>query len=448
MVLVILGAAAGYGSWSYRNAEDHRRQARAELDDRDFERAKTDLRAYLAARPNDAEAHFLLAQACRRARVEDFAESHRQLDEARRLGWSAMPLALESAMLDVQENGAVGDRELRLRSYLDSNSDGAELVLESLARGCLLLNNLEEANGWLNAWVARAPDDWFPRLWRGSLFAYKSHANLAIADFEFILKKKPADEETRKRLGLVLVESGYDYEAALKYLESYRRNHADDVDALVGIAQCQRNLGRSEAAETLLQPVVAAHPDHVNALLTLALVESDRGNDAKALELLRRLEPLARQYREPEELKALCRLDPVPVHADVSHQTRTVLNLQASCLRRLGRTEEADRYEAEGEQAAADFDQLKKALAEQNDKPIDAPYLDKVGALYLRIGMADAGKTYFERALKKRPDDAIAHRGLADYYESRGDPDSRRLAEEHRRLAAPAGTDRLRPQDK
>ena len=37
---------------------------------------------------------------------------------ARRLGWPELELALESAMLDIQENGVSGDREARLRPYL------------------------------------------------------------------------------------------------------------------------------------------------------------------------------------------------------------------------------------------------------------------------------------------------------------------------------------------
>ena len=437
--LCAVAAAGGYFFWTYWDAEDHRRQALTAMDDRDFERAQSHLHAFLAARPDDAEAHFLLAQACRRARVEVFPEAHRSLQEARRLGWPGVDVARESMMLEIQEQGADDDRTAALRPTLDSGgAAAAALALEALTRGCLLDNRLTEANAWLNAWVDLAPDDWYPRLWRGALFAYTGHANLAVADFDCVLKKRPGDEEVRKRLGLALTESGYDYAAALKYLESYRRRSQDDADALVGIAQCQRSLGRPEEAEAVLRPVVAAHADHVDALLTLALAESDRGDDRDALQQLRRLEPLARQYHEPEELERLRRLEPAPDHADISHRTRTVLNLLATVLRRLGRIDEARRYEAEVEQAAADYEELKKALAENSERPHDGACLDRVGVLYLKIGMTDAGKACLEQALRVNPDDPVAHRALADYYAGRDDPDSRRLAAEHRRLAGSA----------
>ncbi len=233
----------------------------------------------------------------------------------------------------------------------------------------------------------------------------------------------------------MLVQSGYDYKKALQYLESCPRGGPDDADVLVGIAQCRRALGRSDAAEALLRQVAAAHPDHADALLTLALVEVDRGDDPAALTWLRGLEPLVRRSHEPEDLARLRRLDPTPDHADVSHLMRATFNLFAAVLGRLGRNEESRRYEREAEQAATEFEDLKKTLRERDQRPRDVAVLDKLGALYLRLGMDAEGVVVLKRVLREKADDPQAHRALADYYAGRDDPESRRLAEEHRRLA-------------
>jgi hypothetical protein len=47
----------------------------------------------------------------------------------------------------------------------------------------------------------------------------------------------------------------------------------------------------------------------------------------------------------------------------------------------------------------------------------------------------EQGVEALERALQENADDPAAHQALADYYESRDDPESRRLAAFHRQLA-------------
>jgi tetratricopeptide (TPR) repeat protein len=406
-------------AWRQGEAGRHLRQARQALADCDFERARSHLNDYLAGRPDDAEGQFLLAQVGRRAREEDYPQARQHLEAARRLGWSRLDTALEGVMLDFQEHGAAGDSEAALRRYLESGGQSERLVLEALARGCLRDNRLDEATAFLHTWVRRYPDDWYAHFWRGAVLEYLAKPNLAIPDYRFVLEKRPGDEEVRLRLGLMLAQSGYDFDEALGHLESYRRGRPDDPDALVGIAFCRRQLQQPEAAEGLLRQVVAAHPDHAEALLNLALLDMDRGNDKEALGWLLRLEPLARQPREAEELERLCRLVPVPNHADHSHNVRTVLVLLAKVYARLGQDAEARRCQAEAEQVAADYDEMRKTLSAVRARPDDMDLLRKLGTLYLRLGLADNGVACLERVLQKRPADPLAQRTLAEYHAGR-----------------------------
>ncbi|HVS35463.1 MAG TPA: tetratricopeptide repeat protein [Gemmataceae bacterium] len=436
--LCLAAAWGGWCIWKVWQIDDLRRQALAAMDDRDFETAQARLKAYAAARSKDGEARFLLAQAHRRARVELLDQAHDDLYQARHLGYTGEDVDLESALLDVQENGPSPQRAAVLQRCLDGGGSKEALALEALARGCIAQNRLADANAWLNRWIGRAPDDWYPRLWRGAIFEYMNEAGPALADFEFARQKRPQDEEIRMRVGLMLARSGLDCSTALQYLEPYSQTHPEDVDVVVALARCHRVLQQPAEAEALLRPVVAAHPDNVDALLTLALVESDHGDDAGALEQLRRLDPLVRQSRPPSLLPRLRRAAPVLNHVDMPERKRVVFGLFVTILGRMERTEEAKKYLAEVDRLDAMMKELDQCSKQFQQNPQDVAALDKVGTLYLQVGMPEEGAAVLERVLKMKPDDLAAHRALAEYYESSDDPEMRRQADQHRRFVEAA----------
>ncbi|HVS40356.1 MAG TPA: tetratricopeptide repeat protein [Gemmataceae bacterium] len=441
VVLLVFCAAAAVGGWflwNWRKTDDLRRQALAAMADRDFETAKGHLQAYLAARPKDGEARFLLARAFRQARTEDFDQAGDNLYEARRLGYSGDDAALEAVLLDIQEHGPSAERMTLLQPCLEGGGAGEALGLEAMARGCIRQIRMAEAIGLCNRWVELAPDDWYPRLWRGALYEYMNQASLAAVDFDFVRQKRPADEAIRVRTGLMLSLSGLDYNRALSYLEPYRRDHPEDMDVVVAVARCQRMQQHFAEAEALLKPIVAAHPDAVDALLTLALVESDRGDDQAALGLLQRLEPLVRRSHSAAPLARLRRLEPVVDRVDAPKRSKDVFTLFGTVLSRLGRTEEAKLYLAEADKIDKLSQELTIALDDYHRKPQDVAVMEKVGTLSLRVGMVEEGAGVLERLLQMKPDDLAAHQALAEYYGSSDDPELRRLAEPHRRFLGTA----------
>ncbi|HEY7156166.1 MAG TPA: tetratricopeptide repeat protein [Gemmataceae bacterium] len=424
VLLAVLSVTGGFGFWiahHHFSTIDHREQARQAIERYDFDAAKEHLNASLAARSEDGEAHFLLARVYRRGRIEDFAQAHHHLDDARRLGWSQLETALEGLMLAFQEQGTSKETEKTLTGYTVAGESSAPLVFEALARGCIRADRMDNANTWLNAWVERYPDDWYARLWRGAFFEYTAKANLAVPDFQSILEKWPDDEEIRLHLGLMLVQSGYNYGEALSHLESYRQRHPDSPDALVGIAGCQRALRQAKSARSLLEQVIAAHPDHVDALRILASLALDEGNDDEALKWLRRLEPLAHRSHYFERLDRLSRLEPVPNNIDVPNQLREVFHLLAGVLHRKGRHEEAESYERQAYQLVADRDAVKQALAELEGKPHDADLMYRIATLFFRLEMKEHGVTWLRHVLEERPGDPRASEMLAKYSASRKD---------------------------
>src|SRR5262245_8839755 len=433
--VVLAAGAAGYVVHRTLQAGDLWRQAQQAVADRDFERARECLQAYLAAQPDSGEAHLLMAQVCRRARAEDFDTAYEHLDAARRLGLPEKETEWEAHLHTYQASGNPQAGERHLLEYRDTGTGDERLVLEALARGCLHGDRVTTAASWLDAWVALDPDDWYPRLWRGAVYQHGGKPDLAVADYRRGLGARPQDARVKKCLGVVLAQSGLDYEQARQLLTDYLPDHPDDVDALTALARCRRALEGPDAARDALRQVVAANPQHYDALLALARVEMDREDDEEALKKLKRLEALAVRPDRREALRRLWRLDPVANNADGADRLNTVLQLTATALRRLGRTAEAEDYERRLEQHKADLAELARAMGESGKGPPDGDLFSRIGTLSMRVGRGEDGERWLQRALQENSDDRRAHQALADYYQARPDPDAQRLAEQHRRMA-------------
>ena len=322
-------------------ARQHWDQADQKLSECDFAAARGELIEFLRIHPGDAQANFRLAQACRRDPREDFKLAEEHLRAAYASGYSPAEINLENRLLAFQSTGEGGESENALKSSLTRYPDSEPLILEALARGCIRSGRMSDANAWLDRWVKDHPDDWYARLWRGSLYQHMSQAPLAVYDYREVLKARPERRDVRKRLGLMLAASGYDYREALGYLEEALQKQTDDADTLVALARCLHAERQPEKAKSLLSQVLAARPDHVEALISLALIEIDLHHDQEALRLLRQLEPLVKQVDSIDIQERLLRLDPVTFPPQVTKHVEKLLHLQGTVLRRLGREGEA-----------------------------------------------------------------------------------------------------------
>ena len=301
-----------------------------------------------------------------------------------------------------------------------------------------------EASGWLNRWINVAPDDWYPRYLAGALFEYLNEASLAAVDFDFVRRTRPADEAIRVRTGLMLSLSGLDCNRAMSYLEPYRGDHPEDVDVVVAVARCQRMQQHGVEAEALLRPVVAAHPDAADAVLMLAMVESDRGDDRAALELLRGLEPLVQAVALRGHGGA-CAAGAGGQPRAYPERLQVIFMLSATILSRLGRTEEAKHYVAEADQIDKLGQELTKALDDYHHDPHDIAVLEKVGMLNLKLGMPDDGTAALQLAVQEvqRPNRPP---GAASITKAATTPELRRQAERHRQFVGSAPPSSLKLQ--
>jgi len=437
-IVVVAAIGAGIGAYQLQQssrARKHWRQAEEAIAARDFARAQAELGRYLELRPESAEAHFLLAQACRRARAEDFDGAKAHLAEARRLHLSQPGISLEFDLLEFQQSGKRDEHERRLLQLLSDPAIDRRLVLEALARGCIRGERLEEAVAWLDRWVESYPDDWFAYFVRGTLFQHMDKPAPAVADLERVLQLKPDIPDINLRLGLAHVQSGSDYPRALRLLEDYRQNHADHIDAVVGIARCKCVLNDPKGARELLLPIVVAKPEHVDALQALAVAEMDLEIYPAALKHLRQLEPLAASPPVEESFQKLLRLEPTADSRSIPNRLEAVYHMLATVYRRLGATQEAEVYDRKLEEHAAAVKELLSAAKEHSRNPNDVDLWYKMGTLNLRVGIKDTGEYWLNRVLQANPNDRRAHGAIAGLYRSRPDPESQRKADLHEQRA-------------
>lgn len=416
-------------------ARQHWDRAEEALRDCDYAEARGALVEFLRIRPGDAQAHFRLAQACRRDPREDFKLAEEHLQAAYAGGYSPAEINLENKLLAFQSTGEGGESENSLQSSLARYPDSEPLILEALARGCIRSGRMSDANAWLDRWVKDHPDDWYARLWRGSLYQHLAQAPLAAHDYRQILKSRPERRDVRKRLGLMLLASGYDYQEAHAYLEDALQSQTDDADTLVALARCLHAERQPEKAKSLLTRVLAARPDHVEALISLSLIEIDLHHDLEALQVLRKLEPLVQQVDSLDAQERLLRLDPITFPPQATKRVEKLLHLQGTVLRRLGREGEAKVYQTKLQRLQDNTAALTRAVLQQQERPRDADLMCRIGELQRQLGRDEEAESWLKKALQANPDHQRTHQALSEYYETLDDPEARLKAAEHRRLA-------------
>ena len=313
------------------------------------------------------------------------------MNEAIRLRWPPEETDLESRLLQVQNHGPAGTEAETLRHEARTNPAHAGRIYEALAIGCFRTDRLHEARSCLEEWVASCPGDWRAHYWRAEFMLSTGRSELAKDDLERVLEFQPNHTDTKKSLAVVLLQSGSDYRRALRYFESYLQRHPEDVEALAGVARCQRGLGETDAARATLDRVLAKHKEHAGSLLTLALLESDVDRPEQALEWLRQLESLPKEN-----------LDEVYV----------AVNLAANCHRRLGHHSEALAYEDRLTQLKGELNALNKALEKFQAGNNQADLRCDIGAGYLRVGLAAEGQRWLKSVLQEQPQHARAQQLL------------------------------------
>ncbi len=390
-------------AWAYSEEQAARRAMNEERWDeaqRDVDRALWIHRGWDSTR--------LLAARIARLRGA-YSEAEQDLSQCGQQGGMSEQVQLEWLLLRCQR-GEVDELSPMLLALADRHHPETPAILEAMADIYMRQTRYFDALHTLNRWLELTPDCVRALDWRGWISNQLDHRGQAIEDYERALDLQPGRWVVRLRLAEILVDSSRHAEA-VPHLERLRKEQPENPEVLIALARCRLVQLRKDEARALLDAVLAAHPDHFDALHQRGKLELQSGNYVEAERWVRKA--LEQSTKDPEARYTLYEC----------------LNSQEN------REPEAAAELARWEQTKRDRDRLTRLLRTELDrKPKDADLAAEAGTLLLEQGEAQRGLFWLRRALAIDPRNAASHRALVAYYERNNNPTK---AEEHRRLLGP-----------
>jgi predicted Zn-dependent protease len=380
--------------------------ARAALTRRQFDAARASLLRHLAAHPNSAESHLLMAQLDRRA--NNYAEAGKHLDACQRLGGPAEAIELERALAAIQ-NGAFNPALDRLcYEHLSRQDADQYLILEALSQGFTKTYRLHEARACLERMLVLQPDSNYALRRRAWIAFQDEQFDRAEADYRRALEIDPEDTAARLGLAQILLDIRKNgAEAGEQYERVWSVQH--DTTVAVGLSQSRRLLGRGADARRLLDAWLADHPADALAVAERGRLALDEQATEEGVTLLRRAVTLAPYLRD----------------------ANYTLYLE---LTKQGRTDEAEACQERMRQAKQAREELASLTRRLQQTPNDADLRCRIAQLFLSYGDEAEGLRWLSTILQNSPHHGPAHLALANYYDRHGQADR---AAEQRRLAAP-----------
>jgi Tfp pilus assembly protein PilF len=385
---------AGYVAWQ---------EAMDDFEQDNMAAAKGHLQDCVAHWPNDAEARFYLARACRRT-ADISGKEH--LNAALRLGWPKEAIDLEQELVEAQFHD-VRNVETALYSLLQVGHYDEVYIMDALAQGFLREHLLPSLVKCAGIWSEKYPRDWRPKYYWGYAYEMGNNPDRAINRYEAVLELKPDHFETRRRLGALLRRNGQPREA-LVHLQYCAERQPGNSDVIMELARCLLMLARADEARELLAKWMREHGENDPAALeTRAEVEIEAAGSASALPWLRRAEQVAPQ----------------------SHR---VVSLLARALRETGQKDEAEKYERRRDEIEKQLRRLDEIFADLVNDPDNVELRYEAGVINMRLGRVKDALRWFMSVLQLEPNHPATHRALADYYESIGEKEK---ARDHRDTA-------------
>jgi len=376
---------AGKLLWPHVRALYHARAAQKAIERWDFDEAGKHLDICLSVWKDSASTRFLAARTARRAGRLDEAEEH--LRRYQREQGSSNQTALEWGLLRAQR-GEVADVEAQLRASVGPDDPDAPLVLEALARGYLMTDRMNDLLQATDLWLQVRPHDTHALYWRGLAWDRLGNGPEALAAYRDAVEADPENMEARLHLGEVLLVQARNPEEALGHFEHVRVRKPSDANAAFGVARCQVLLGQTDAAREQLDALLAEHPDYARALVERGKLALAAGDAAGAEASLRRAFALT-----PDD--------------------RVALHNLIEALRKLDKTEDANRLEPQLKELDTDLHRLREIILAVAKDPHDLALRTEAAEICLRHGRKDEGRRWLATVLRRDPSDARARAALA-----------------------------------
>ncbi len=404
-LLAVVLCWGGFALERHLQVQSHYRSAQAAFDRHDWKAARESLKQVRQLSPDDPTAHLLAARAERR--LENLGEARTHLDTAVRIQkGETQAVKVERALVRVHEGDLAGT-EAFLRGCIDQDDPDTPEILDILAASLEINYRDAEALRLLDELLRRQPDHFDALVRRGRTAKSMGWHEDAVRFYERALHLRPDVDSVRLALAEIQVVIGQ-FAAAREHFEKLRARQPSNPSVLFGLARCDAGTGSHQKALAAFDRLLEANPNDWMVLTERGwlAVQLDRPADGEAD--LRRADALAPPDIPPTRL--------------------------VNCLRLLGKTDDANKFQAKADGIQAD----RKRAAELGDlirekTPNDPEPRYELGCLLLRLGRQRDAVHWLNTALAKAPAHRKTHQALFEFYQSVRAFD---LAERHRRTLA------------
>jgi tetratricopeptide (TPR) repeat protein len=349
-----------------------------------------------------APAHLLAARIERLD--QQFISAAQYLDLCEHLSTPNERTQLERLFLRA-DTGELYELEDTLREAVNNDSAHKIEILETLIEA-----NLREQR-WMQArWAVNrlleldrnSSRGWF---WAGVLQERRRMLDEAIAAYKRSLELNPNRYNAAERvIDLLLTEKRAT--DALPYIQLLLERDPRRTSGRVGLAAYHIARGDGDdQARPILDELLREQPDLVAALLQRGKLACNTNQPAEGEGDLRRA-------------------------AELQPHDSGILFAYQQCLQQLGKAAEAIKVRQEYETVLRQRDRLEQKLSPGNEHSYKDPaFLCEVAGLLMGLDRSEQGVEWYYRALRYDPNCILAHRALAEYYQTHGDAER---AEEHR----------------
>ncbi|CAM5267738.1 tetratricopeptide repeat protein [Rhodanobacter lindaniclasticus] len=280
------------------------------------------MRAGLAARHQDEKALTTLYRQMQQAAPDVRAQSsyllgqlaEMQHRDAEALDWydqvgeddpHAFDAAVRSALILHTQGKREQAHQLLAQLEIDYLEQPEQLrqALQADAELYLREQNYAQAEAAFSRALQVMPDDPGLLYGRGLAYAQAGQVDLAVQDFQHLLKIKPGDVDASNALGYTLADANRDLPEAKKLLQAARAAKPDDPAIADSWGWLQFRLGHLEQAEQTLRGAWLARKDaDVGVHLGEVLWKQGRHHDAqKVFDEVRKLDPHSSSLRDALE---------------------------------------------------------------------------------------------------------------------------------------------------
>ncbi|VTS04518.1 tetratricopeptide repeat protein [Tuwongella immobilis] len=413
--LLLVGVGfAGQRIGSEVSAGQHYRAAIAAEEQRQFETALSEIEPCLTTWSGSGESFATAARIARRA--GDFTRAQRWLIRAEQLGWVPEAIALEKALLAVQQ-GRGSSYFKYLHDSIDQNHPETLRIIEVLGPAYLQNYQMEQATPLAELWTEKEPTN--PTAWflLGNCREKIRHFAEARVAFVKAVELDGSQLPIRRAVARAHLRANA-AEQALPHFQWLMQRDPNDRQARLGMAECARLQQRWGEAESILATLEAQYPNDAEIYSAQGYLAMDQTRFAEAVTAFR---------------KAV---------ANPPYENRMLINL-AVALENSGQGTEAATVREQFKQAEADQVELAKVTRQIWEQPNVAEYRYQAGLLMMRNHFTVEAIRWWESVLPLEPNHRPTLERLVEYYEKREPMKAKFLRDRLQPASSPAVGNRI-----